>query len=381
MSSSFFAINSERLAHYFVTLCEIDSPGKSEGKLAGYLSDFFDGFPGATVTVDDSAQITGSDTGNLIVTIPGSDTTKQPLFFNCHMDVINPCIGVRVQRHNDIFTSKGDTVLGGDDKAGIAILMEMVQVLFEKKMSHPPLELLFTTGEEIGLLGAKAFDPARLRADMGFALDSTGLDNVIVGAPAAVYVEAEIVGRASHAGLAPEAGINALSLAAAILAELPVGKIDDYSTANIGLVSGGTATNIVPDTIHFRGEIRSHSADLLEKHEAIYSHIFKRYIPGTTNAGEPPFFSLSFPEQYPAMLLDESSPLLALTRQASERLDCRQLSYVVAGGGSDANIFNSRHLQTAILGIGMEDVHSVHEHISLASMVRTLELVLAVATV
>ncbi len=372
-------INQERLAHFFITLCEIDSPGKSEAKLASYLQKFFNLFPGVTTFVDDTAPITGSDTGNLIVSIPGRDSDKEPLFFNCHMDVIAPCIGVRVCRHNNIFTSHGDTVLGGDDKAGIAILMEMTETLFENKLPHRPLEFLFTTGEEIGLLGAKAFNPGHLNSTMGFALDSTGVDNVIVGAPAAVYVNAEVTGRAAHAGLNPEDGINAITLAAQVVAKLPSGRLDEQSTANIGLVSGGTATNIVPDFVMLQGEIRSHSAALLAQYIQTFQQVFDDVI-SPSEGNNLPSVSLNFPEQYPAMAIDESSPLLAVTRSAAAFLD-RDLSYIVAGGGSDANIFNGRGLTTAILGVGMENVHSTHELISLKNIVRTLELTLAISTV
>ncbi len=376
--SSLFPINQERLAHYFVTLCEIDSPGRAEAKLAAYLQAFFADFPGVTTIVDDSSTFTGSDTGNLIVSIPGTASEKSPLFFNCHMDVISPCLGVKVSRHNNIFTSQGDTVLGSDDKAGIAILMEMTHVLFDNKLSHAPLEYLFTTGEEIGLLGAKAFNPSLLKATMGFALDSTGIDNVIVGAPAAVYVQAEIFGKAAHAGLNPEDGINAISLAAKIINRLPVGRLDGHSTANIGLVSGGTATNIVPDFVYLEGEIRSHSAELLSSHQRFFENVFAETIvpfPQTTLPG----YSIKFPEQYPALALGHDCPLLAITKNAGLSL-ARDLDYIVAGGGSDANIFNSRGLSTAILGIGMENVHSTHELISLDNIIRTLELTISIST-
>ncbi len=376
--SPLYPINTERLAYYFTTLCEIDSPGRGEGKLASYLRDFFNIFPGITTFVDDSAAVTGSDTGNLLVSIPGVGPAKEPLFFNCHMDVINPCLGVKVCRHNDIFSSQGDTVLGGDDKAGIAMLMELTQIFFENKLQHAPLEFLFTTGEEIGLLGAKAFDPSLLRARQGFALDSTGLDNVIVGAPAAVYVNADIVGKAAHAGLNPEDGISAISLAAKVLSSLPDGRLDDHSTANIGLISGGSATNIVPDFVALQGEIRSHSAQLLSQHKDAFRKVFSDHISTDPNSTAPSF-ALDFPEQYPAMALSSADPLLDVCRRAALSLD-RHLDFVVAGGGSDANIFNSCGLATAILGVGMENVHSTNELISLGSMARTLELVAALST-
>lgn len=374
-------VDKERLSHYFTTLCEIDSPGKEEGKVAAYLQDFFELFPGVTSFVDDSASVTGSDTGNLIVSIPGTASGKTALFFSCHMDVISPCLGVKVRRHNDVFSSQGDTVLGGDDKAGIAILMEMTQLLFEHKIGHAPLEYVFSTGEEIGLLGAKGFDPSCLQATMGFALDSTGVDNVIIGAPAAVYVHAEIFGKAAHAGLNPEDGISAISLAAQIISKLPVGRLDEQSTANIGLISGGTATNIIPESVRLKGEIRSHSALLLEQHMSLFRQVFLDVFsdyPSPSSAA-PPSYSLDFPGQYPAMALSPGDPLLSRTHAAEASLG-RELEYIVAGGGSDANIFNSFGLTTAILGIGMENVHSTHESISLASLVRTTELVVSLAS-
>ncbi|MEN8140956.1 MAG: M20/M25/M40 family metallo-hydrolase [Thermodesulfobacteriota bacterium] len=368
-------IQTQRLSRHFIELCEIDSPSGNEEQVAAYLAAFFQEIPGAEIFFDDSAPHTGSSTGNLIIRLPGqgAGAPMAPLFFNCHMDVISPCLGVKVQRDGDIFRSAGPTVLGGDDKAGIACLMEMA-LLLQECGDHCPLEFLFTTCEEIGLLGAKAFDPSLLRARQGFALDSTGLDNVIIGAPAAVYINVTIQGRAAHAGLNPEDGISAIALAAQAISQLSLGRLDPDSTANIGLIKGGIATNIIPDHVELRGEIRSHSEERLSRHIAKFQELFTKTVQATDA-----HLTFSAPPQYPAMRLSDNSALLSLVQHAATKLQ-RPIEQIIAGGGSDANVFNAKELETAILGIGMENVHSVDEQISLQALERTTELCLALAT-
>lgn len=377
-------INADRLSYYFTTLCEIDSPSKGESRLSTYLQDLFINTGAASVIEDDSAKLTGSECGNLIVKFPGTQTDAEPIFFNCHLDVINPCIGVKVRKTDEIFYSAGDTVLGADDKAGIAILIEVLLSLLQGKDAFTPVELVFTTCEEIGLLGAKALDTTRLTSKYGYSLDSTGIDNVIIGAPASYGVTAEFFGQASHAGLRPEFGINAIQLAANAVSKLPLGKLDKETTANIGTISGGTATNIVPDYVRLDGEIRSHNSSTLHSTINQFRTIFQAAISNWQNQNHPthsnPRIYLSFPEQYPAMHLTLESLPVVRANNASHILS-RPLQYIQAGGGSDANFFNSFGLQTAILGIGMENVHSLTERIKLADMVRTAELIHTLLTI
>ncbi|MBW2467364.1 MAG: M20/M25/M40 family metallo-hydrolase, partial [Deltaproteobacteria bacterium] len=233
-------INQERMASVFTTLCEIDSPSKQEGRVAAHLKSLFAEM-GATVHEDNSANQTGADCGNLFVRFPDGGLDKEPVFFNCHMDTVLPAVGVKVKREDEVFTSAGDTVLGSDDKAGIAALIEVMRTLQENSIPYSPVEYVFTTCEEVGLLGVKALDPSQIKAKIGYALDSSGINRVVVGAPAANRITAEITGLASHAGLSPEKGISAIHLAARAIARLPLGKIDENSTANIGLIEGGTA--------------------------------------------------------------------------------------------------------------------------------------------
>jgi tripeptide aminopeptidase len=367
-------IQPQRLAAYFISLCEIDSPGKKEGKVALYLRQFFSQFPGINIAEDSSGLHTGSDTGNLIITIPGNRPEATPLFFNCHMDVVTPCLGVEVDCTDGVFTSKGDTVLGGDDKGGIAILMELTHILMENDLSFPLVQLIFTTGEEIGLLGAKALDFDLIQAEYGFALDSTGVDNCIIGAPAAVYIHAVITGRAAHAGLNPEDGLNAIALCSEVISSLPLGRISKDTTANIGLIEGGTATNIIPEAVHVKGEIRSHNPDTLVRTITMFKAAFVDISSRHGGRAE-----VAFPPQYPAMLVSEDSPVVQCVQRAEGVLN-RKLEFIVAGGGSDANIFNARGLPTVILGTGMANVHSTAEKIALKDMTRTLELVVCIVT-
>jgi len=375
-------INLERLASVFTTLCEIDSPSKQEGRVAAHLQSIFAEM-GAEVSEDNSASQTGSDCGNLFVRFPDGGLDKEPVFFNCHMDTVLPAVGVKVKREGDIFTSAGDTVLGSDDKAGIAALIEVMYTLQEKNIPYGPVEYVFTTCEEVGLLGVKALDPSSIKAKIGYALDSSGINRVIVGAPAAKHITAKIRGVAAHAGLSPEKGISAIQLAAKAIARLNLGRLDSESTANMGLIAGGTATNIIPEYVVIQGEVRSHTLSKLEAHVQQIETIFKDEVdnwrdPESMAEGKP---SLDFlvVEDYPVMKLDKKAAAIKRVEEAAAALGA-ELDYVVAGGGSDANIFNKLGIQCAILSTGMDKVHSTRETIKLADMALTADLIMAILT-
>ncbi len=373
-------INRERLASVFTTLCEIDSPSKQEGRVAAYLKSLFTDM-GAEVFEDDSAAVTGADCGNLFVRFPDGGLDKEPVFFNCHMDTVLPAIGVKVKREGEVFTSAGDTVLGSDDKAGIASLIEAMRTLQDNDIPHGPVEYVFTTCEEVGLLGVKALDPANIRARIGYALDSSGTNRVVVGAPAANRLVIEVKGIAAHAGLSPEKGISAIHLAAKAIARLTLGKLDQESTANIGVIEGGAASNIIPESVLLHGEVRSHAVSMLQEYTEHIRNVFQEEI---DNWSDPegvvvgrPSFEFTIIDDYPVMKLDNESAVIKRVEVASVSLN-RKLDYVVAGGGSDANIFNGYGKECAILSTGMDKVHSTRETITLSDMVLTAELVMAI---
>ncbi len=372
-------INQERLARTFIQLCETDSPSGQEGRMAKLVTDILCGLGAAPPFEDTSAEETGSDCGNLIFRFAG-DPQQEPLFLNCHLDTVEPGQGIKVVRQGDRFTSSGETILGSDDKAGIAALLEAWQVIQENKLSHVPLEFLFTTSEEIGLLGAKALDPAHVQAKMGYALDSSGFGRVIVNAPAYNQLHIKVKGVAAHAGLQPEQGINAIVLAAKALAAAPCGRIDHETTVNFGLIQGGVASNIVPEQVLIEGEIRSHSLEKLERLtqeiEAVFQGVIAAWHDPSGEVQGVPELDFQATLGFPAMKLSTDDAVIQRILAAGKRIGL-ELRCEDAGGGSDANIFNGKGLATAIVATGMTNVHSTAEEVSLADMTKLTELVLA----
>ncbi len=376
-------IDRERLARYFTTLCQIESPSRQEKSVSDYLRKVFNPLQPQDIVIDDSGKATGSDTGNLTIRFPGNNNTKEPVFFCCHMDTVLPANGIEVIREKDIFRSSGDTILGADDKSGIAPLIEMMTVLRENDLAHCPIELVFTTCEEIGLLGAKAFDASSLHAQIGYALDSSSDGVTITGAPAANRVKVTIIGKAAHSGLSPETGINALTIATDALSQINFGRLDNQSTANFGLINGGTATNIIPERITLQGEVRSHTPALLQHYTKAIISTFEqstaRYIKDNGEQHGSPQLQVDIYEDFPAMELDEQEPVIARLKTAAAKLGF-PMTFDVAGGGSDANIFHGKGLRAAILPTGMQDVHTTGEWVDLNSMVELTNLLLAVVT-
>ena len=293
------------------------------------------------------------------------------------MDVVEPATGVEVVRIGDIFTSRGETVLGGDDKSGIAAILELLAVLKENNSPHPMIEVVVTTCEEIGLLGAKHLDYQKMQAHYGYALDSSGIDHVVVGAPAANKIEIKIQGLAAHAGLCPEAGINALALTAEALSSLRLGRLDDESTRNFGVIQGGVATNIVPEQIVLKGEVRSHSTAKLDLYTKEIIDAFTQAVAcwqGNPSTGDKrPSFKFEIIADYPALTIADDTPVIQRVHKA-EKIAGKTLRYIVAGGGSDANILSGYGLPTAIIATGMNKVHTVDEQLDLNDLVSLTEL-------
>ena len=377
------AINIPRLANTFTKLCEISSPSKKEGRISEYLKNTFTDLGADLIYEDQSASRTGSEAGNLIIRFNGELAGTDGIFFSCHMDTVDPGEGVEVVRTGDIFTSRGDTILGADDKSGLSAVIEVLTLLKEGKIKHPPLEVIITTCEEIGLLGAKNVEYDKIQSSYGYALDSTGIDKVIIGAPAANKIKLTIKGQAAHAGLCPEAGINALSLAAKALNSLQLGRLDEESTCNFGVVQGGIARNIIPELVTLEGEVRSHSPAKLMR----YTENIKRHFQNVIDTWEPtqaagssrPSLDVEIEDDFPALSLDAEAPVIKRIKAAAASVG-KSLQYVVAGGGSDANIFCGKGLPTAIIATGMEKVHSLEEQLDLNDLVSLTELLYALAT-
>jgi tripeptide aminopeptidase len=372
-------VNSKRIKDIFLDLVTIDSPSGKEKKVAEWIADFCTRKLGMEVREDDSIFSTGADTGNLVACIDGN-TNKTPLFFNAHMDTVEPGTGIKPIFRNGIFSSHGNTVLGADDKAGIAIILEAMAIVMENNIDFGEIELLFTVSEEIGLLGAKAMKPDFLKARHGYALDSSSPDDIITRAPAAIRFDAEFVGRAAHAGLHPEDGINAIQMASRAIANMHLGRIDEETTANVGIIAGGNATNIIPERCRIAGEVRSHSREkLYATRDSIISIMHAACMQSENDNDNmdgsdfSPYLQTIVKEDYPLMQVPDASPLVTTAISAGKTLG-RELRVVSTGGGSDANIFNDKGIETVILGIGMSNVHTTDEFITLDDMIQTAAL-------
>ncbi len=385
--------DKERLATIFTKLCEIASPSRQEKALAEYLFDAFSHFQPDKIFYDDSRLTTGSDTDNLIIRFAGKSKNRAPnqkgIFFTCHMDTVGPTTeqtpeglyGIRVERNDNIFTSKGNTILGADDKTGIAVCIELLHLLKEHRIEHRPFELLFTTCEELGLLGSKAFDTSLLHSSFGYALDSAWADVIIIGAPAANRITITIQGQAADTGLNPEFGINALAIAADALAHIPQGRINFNTNVNFGIIRGGTASNIVPERVVLEGEVRSHDMQDLQ---GLTEHIKRTFTRVTETwplpknrdkAAQTPWTQIDINQDFPLMKLREGDAPLAHLHTIGLPYG-KNLTPVIAGGGSDANILCSRGLPTAIIPAGMSKVHSCEEQADLQQMAQTVQLLL-----
>ena len=375
-------VNRERLAANFTELCEIDSPSREEGRISQRLQAIFRELGPEEIVEDDSSGRTGSECGNLIIRFAGS-LELAPIFFSCHMDTVQPAKGVQVKRTGELFTSAGDTILGSDDKSGLAACIEAMRVLQEEGRAHRPVEFVITTCEEIGLVGAKTLDPKLIRSKEGYALDSSGFAKVITHAPAANRLTITVHGVAAHAGLHPEWGVNALIVAAKALAQVPNGRIDEETTANFGTINGGTASNIVPDRVVIEGEVRSHSVEKLERVTEEIREIFNATIADWRDpAGEAkgsPAVTVAVRQDFPVMRLDREDRVIRRVDAAARSIGM-ELSYEKAGGGSDANIFNGHGLATAIIATGMTNVHSTNEQVELQDMVDLTRLLIALLT-
>lgn len=373
-------LNLDRLSQEFFRQAAISSPSRREGAIARYLVDRFTAL-GGVVEWDGAGAKIGGEADNLIVRFAATGREAAPLMLSVHMDTVDPCEGVQPQLRDGLFTSVGETILGSDDKSGIAEIIEALEILREEKIPHGVIEVVVTVCEEVGLLGAKHFDSSRLTARRGFALDTSGVDKLILSAPAANKLSVNISGREAHAGIAPEAGISAIAIAAAAISNMRLGRIDFETTANIGTINGGIATNIIPRCVELRGEVRSHDPEKLEVQTRQMVTAVEEAVAAAARTIDGhwvrPEALCQVVAEYPRMVVPVDSPLVQGAVAAAARLG-RHLELLPGGGGSDANIFNALGIETVILATGMTDVHTVHESVTLADMGRVAELLVEI---
>jgi len=359
-------IDYNRLDSTFIALANINSPSNREGNIAKHVIAILQEL-GAQMTVDNADVQLGGETGNIIARLPG--TVDAPaLLFNAHIDTVEPTEKLRIRYTEERITSDGETILGADDKAGVAAILEMARAVQESGIPHPPLELVFTVAEEVGLMGSMVLDYTLITARAGFVADSGGAVGRIVNrAPAQKNLRFTVHGRASHAGVAPEDGINAITIAAHAIANLRQGRIDPETTANIGIIAGGKATNIVPDTVIVTGEARSRDPRKLQEQAAHMRETFQQAaerLGGTVELEET--------DVYPAFNLATDALPVRLAGQALQALE-RAPIVEATGGGSDANFFNNNGIETVILSSGMNKPHCHDESLDVEEFHRLAE--------
>ncbi len=372
-------IDKSRIQNLLLELVRIDSHSRKERDIALRLEREMRELGAERVLVDDAGSKVGGNTGNLIALFPGTRPSAPPLLLSAHMDTVVPGEGVKPVVEGDIVRSDGTTVLGGDDKSGIAIICEILRVLRERNIPHGPIDAVFTICEEKGLLGAKHLDVSQLRAKSGVVLDSDSPGFLFTRAPGANAIHVRVHGLEAHAGMAPERGMSAIQIAAEAIAGMHLGRIDAETTANLGLIHGGAAVNIVPNLVEIRGEARSHSE---EKLAAQTDHIRRRFeeaaarhsvvLDGETRPARVEFVA---EREYEAMSVPDSSPIVRLMVRAGERMGSR-ITVTSMGGGCDANILNRRGLEIANLGTGMREIHTVKEWLDVKDMVLAAEILL-----
>lgn len=345
-------INRKRLTETFIELIKVNSPSFEEGEIGALLS-------GKLEALGCRVELQQYDRSfNLIAYKEGNKKAAPPLLLSGHMDTIEPTTGITFSIENDVIRTTGNTVLGADDKSALAQIIEALTVLNEREIPHGDIEIVFSSAEEKGLVGAKHLDFSRLRSKFALVLDSGGsVGKLVTAAPTHVTYEMQVTGRAAHAGIEPEKGVSAIRVAARIISEVPDGRLDAETTANIGTISGGTATNVVPKEVIIRGELRSHNTGVLEEN--------KRTIFETAKAiaeKRQARLHISEETEYHAFMVKEGSPFMRFLDGVFRKSGLTPV-YTITGGGSDANIFNHKGIQAINLSTGMQNVHSTDEYI------------------
>ena len=369
-------MNRNRMAETFKALVQIDSISKEESQISNHLIEKLKSF-GAEVVTDTAGEKVGGGANNIVAKFKGT-VDVEPMMLCAHMDTVEPGRGVQPVLKDDVFSSNGETILGADDKSAIAIIIEILEVLKENNLSHGPLEVVFTICEEIGLLGAKHLDYSLISAKFGYALDGSDTEGIVTRAPAANNLEFVVHGKDAHAGAAPEKGINAILLAAKALSSLEIGRIDQETTCNIGVIEGGKATNIVPNKAVVKGEVRSHDKAKLERVTDTIVSAFKSTIEDYEGKGEGlPKVDVNVIPEFPCTHVPEDHPMVELAQTAAKNLG-RSMRTKTSGGGADANVFFEKGIMTGVLGTGMKDVHTTRESVALEDMEKTVQLVLEI---
>lgn len=354
-------MNSQRVLDTFLEMVAIDSPSWNEADMAAWCQERLQGL-GFDVVFDQSQQATGSNTPQIIATLPG--TAAGSVAFSCHMDCVQPCEGIKARVEDGVVRSDGTTILSADDKAGIAQVLEGVQSVLESGKPHPQITVLLSVCEEQGAAGAPhfpevLFDPPVLT----LVMDAEGhAGTIVLSAPYHYTFRATFTGRAAHAGVEPEAGINAIAMAAAAVQAMPLGRHDHETTSSVGVIEGGKATNIVAETCVLRGECRSIDGQKCERLRDTMDACMRQAAADAQGEVE-----VEWVLSYPGIKVDQDDPDVQLLVRAARAAGIDPV-FASSGGGSDANVLWAKGCKAIPLGTGMTDFHSCQETVQVADL-------------
>ena len=359
----------------FTELAALPSPPGEERVVADRVTAYLREL-GLDVHEDDVGPQIGSDAGNLYARLEPTNGGGTPLFFCAHLDTVPPEAAIEPVVEDGIVRNAAGTILGADNKSAVAVMLEATRRLLEEGRPHAGVELLFTPKEEVGLFGAAAFDHERLRARIGYVYDQAApIGEVILGAPFSHSMEMRFHGRASHSGMYPEEGRSAIAAAAKAIADLKLGRVDDESTANVGIISGGTAGNIVPEWCSFLAEARSHDP---KKLAGLVQEMLE--VAAFAAGLEDCQLETEVHKSYSGYRFKLDDLVVQLAQSALERTG-RDPSFTLSGGAADANVFNERGLACLNLANGMADIHTPDEHIAVDDLEAMVDVTLALVDV
>jgi len=365
-------IKRERLLAEFFELMRIDSPTKNERQIADFLKDRLKSLS-MEVTEDKAGLVIGGNCGNVLAYLKGNLPKAPILLLSAHMDTVQPCLNIEPVLHEGLITSAGSTILGADDKSGIAPILEALRTIQEQNIPHGDIQVILSVAEEGGLNGSKNLDRTLLQADLGFVLDSGGKPGkIILEAPGQDRINVTIKGKASHAGVAPEDGISSIVAAAKAIASLKIGRIDEETTSNIGTIQGGLATNIVADCVEITCEARSRNLGKMESQTAQMCETFKRCAEEMGAIAE-----MEVKRAYDPYRLAEESQIAVLAAQAARSAGLTAV-FGATGGGSDANYYNRYGVPCAVLGTGMQKSHTTEECLEEEDLYQSAKLVVEI---
>lgn len=373
-------ISSSRIRAEFETLVSFDSESYAEYDMKEYLKEKLTGL--GLVVDEDSAWKTfpvqsSKAAGNLYGFLKGN-VPGESVLFSAHMDTVPPGKNKKVIWHEDgRATSDETTVLGADDISGLVSILEALQVIKEENLPHPDLEVVFSVAEEPFCRGIAAFDFQRVRSRIAYVLDLTGkVGRAAVKAPTILSLDIWVYGKAAHSGFSPEEGINALTIAAGALSKIPVGRVNQETTVNFGLIDGGTGKNIVPASVHIQGEIRS----LVHEKALAEAEVIERTLQEEAR-GLGGDIKFAAEEKLHAYDVAEDERVRKRFEKAVSELCWEKAEYITTFGGSDGNYFNKNGIRSIVVANAMENVHTVFEYTQISELIRSAELTLKLMTI